>query len=178
MPAMLISGTPVENLLMATIQHRPIPFREMADFLIICETSKSGLRWIKPISRKIKAGVEAGTLHHGGYYQVRFQGRYYFCSRIIYAIHNQEDPGQLQIDHINRIRSDNRVENLRLVTNRQNHQNRTNHGLYPVGVDFHEDSKSFRARIVVVGKQQHLGLFSTPEEASAVYQSKCLELAC
>lgn len=43
-------------------------------------------------------------------------------------------------------------------------------GKYPIGVSFHKASGKFRASCNVNGKQQHLGLFDTPEEAFAVYK--------
>jgi len=43
-------------------------------------------------------------------------------------------------------------------------------GEYPVGVDFHKVSGKFRAKLTINGKQKHLGLFPTPEEAFQVYK--------
>ena len=54
-------------------------------------------------------------------------------------------------------------------------------GEYPVGVCFHKRAGKFQAHCAVNGKLQYLGLFSTPEEAFAVYkpfkEALCKELA-
>ena len=54
-------------------------------------------------------------------------------------------------------------------------------GEYPVGVYFHKASGKFHAQCAVNGKQQYLGLFSTPQEAFAVYkpfkENLCKQLA-
>ena len=54
-------------------------------------------------------------------------------------------------------------------------------GEYPIGVYFNKASGKFQARCAVNGKQQHLGLFNTPEEAFAVYkpfkENLCKQLA-
>src|SRR5574343_663052 len=54
-------------------------------------------------------------------------------------------------------------------------------GDYPVGVYFHKASGKFKAQCAVNGKQKHLGLFDTPQEAFAAYKTfkegLCKELA-
>jgi hypothetical protein len=70
-------------------------------------------------------------------------------------------------DHINRNGLDNRRSNLRIVTPRENMQNRrdTKH----LGVD-KLPSGRFRAAITIDGKRKHLGVFDTIEEASLKYK--------
>jgi hypothetical protein len=70
-----------------------------------------------------------------------------------------------QVDHINGIRHDNRIENLRLVTHQQNHFNRTT----AKGYGWHKRHRKWCASIMINGKLQHLGLFDTEEEARATY---------
>ena len=61
----------------------------------------------------------------------------------------------------------NRLSNLRIVTNRQNCENklhnRNKHGL--VGISFHKRDKVFTATIQVNSKNKHVGNFKTKEEA-------------
>lgn len=82
------------------------------------------------------------------------------------------------VDHINGIGWDNRRSNLRICTRSENQRNMK---LYSdsrtkfKGVDFHKKAKKFRARIVIEGKQKHLGLFDTPEAAHAVYCTAAIE---
>lgn len=67
-----------------------------------------------------------------------------------------------QIDHINGIRNDNRLENLRIVSNQQNSFNQKSKG-------FTKCKNKFRARIKINNKNIHLGSFETEEEAREAY---------
>lgn len=85
------------------------------------------------------------------------------------------------IDHINGIRSDNRLENLRWVTRSENgfnrKQNETN--IYGKGVSLDKNrnsNKKYLARITSNNKTVYLGYFKTPEEASIAYQTKAREI--
>ena len=69
-----------------------------------------------------------------------------------------------QIDHINRNKSDNRISNLRNVTNSQNQWNRI-----CKGYTFNKPLKKYQARIGLNGNQIHLGVYDTPEEAREAY---------
>lgn len=69
------------------------------------------------------AGTEAGRIIHLGYRLVRL-GAQFYAHRLIWALVTGEDPGRLQIDHINGDTSDNRWDNLRLVTHSENQKNR------------------------------------------------------
>tara|TARA_R110000868_G_scaffold366589_1_gene629510 strand:+ start:957 stop:1310 length:354 start_codon:yes stop_codon:yes gene_type:complete len=67
-------------------------------------------------------------------------------------------------DHINKIKTDNRVDNLRIVTVSQNTFNRVSKGYY-----FHKKNKKWYATIKVNGKQLFLGNYDTEEEARTAY---------
>jgi len=82
-----------------------------------------------------------------------------------------------EVDHINGKSQDNRAVNLRWVNRVNNCRNtglRTDNKSGIRGVSVH--GNRWRATIHVDGKQQHLGVFDTLEEASAVYQQKAKEL--
>jgi hypothetical protein len=69
------------------------------------------------------------------------------------------------IDHINQIKDDNRIINLRSVTKQENAFNRKDiRGYY-----FREDCSSYCASIKVDGVSIKLGYFKTPEEARKSY---------
>lgn len=70
-----------------------------------------------------------------------------------------------QIDHINGIRDDNRLENLRIVNNQQNQWNRNN----DKGYTFNSKFNKFQARIHKNKKVISLGYFDTEEEARQAY---------
>jgi hypothetical protein len=68
------------------------------------------------------------------------------------------------VDHIDRDTSNNRAWNLRIVTRRVNTQNR---GTFKGGAT--KDRNRWKARIRIDGKQMHLGMFDTKEEAVRAY---------
>ena len=81
------------------------------------------------------------------------------------------------IDHINKIKNDNRINNLRRCTNQQNQFNSKAHKDNRVGFKgVTLDRGRYKASIKHNGVQCHLGLFDTPEQASEVYQKKADEL--
>ena len=70
----------------------------------------------------------AGTLQPSGYYAFSLnhdgRSRTYYCHRVVWELHNRPlDAGEM-IDHVNMVRSDNRIENLRLADQSRNMQNR------------------------------------------------------
>ena len=74
--------------------------------------------------------------------------------------------------HINGLKDDNRIENLREATNAENMRNRgkqTNNTSGLKGISFHKRDKKFYAVCRVNGKLHFLGYYPTAEEAHAVY---------
>lgn len=70
-----------------------------------------------------------------------------------------------QIDHINRIKTDNRIANLRKCSAIENSWNLSNiKGYY-----WSEREKKYKAQIIFSGKKIHLGVFSCPQEANSAY---------
>ena len=91
-----------------------------------------------------------------------------YCHRLV-ALAWIPNPDNLpMVDHINGERSDNRVENLRWVTNRENTQNRIEHrkGSLPGTTRY---PKGWRAQARINGKKVNLGMYPTMEEAHARY---------
>ena len=68
-------------------------------------------------------GKELGSHTTYGYKVINFNGRTYQASHIIWEAFNGEIPDGMEIDHINTVRNDNRLENLRVVTHKENCNN-------------------------------------------------------
>ena len=81
------------------------------------------------------------------------------------------------IDHIDNNKSNNRVDNLQLISNRENcNKNRGLGKSKYVGVSWDKDCEKWRSQIYINKKQNHLGLFKTELEAHTVYQAKLKSL--
>ena len=83
-----------------------------------------------------------------------------------------------QIDHVNGVRNDNRLCNLREVTAQQNGMNKAKRESKNnlTGVYLTANKKRWVAQIAFKNKRHHLGCFDTPEEASFAYQKARTEL--
>ena len=83
-------------------------------------------------------------------------------------------PKGMETDHINGNGLDNRRENLRVATRRENMQNwhppKTSR--FP-GVNWDKGAQKWRAQIEVNGKNHHLGLYSDEDAAARRYQIAC-----
>ena len=113
-----------------------------------------------------------------GYLQGRVCGVLVLAHRAAWALHHGVWP-QGQIDHINGCRTDNRLENLRVVSATDNARNakvraESSSG-YP-GVGWHSRHNKWIARIGVQGGQKTLGYYPTVAEAVAARQAAELDL--
>ena len=99
--------------------------------------------------------------------------------RVIWFIHHGAIPKDLVIDHIDRDPSNNSINNLRLVTMKQNAENRSmmkNNTSGFRGVHYDITNKVFKASIRHHNIVMSLGTFSNPKEASRAYETKRKEL--
>jgi HNH endonuclease len=139
------------------------------------------LYWRKPnpYDRHNRPGDVAGGLEFLGYLTVFINGKVYKLSRVAWVMSRGPIPHGYEVDHRNRIKTDNRLDNLRLSTRSQNMMNtdKYNHGnnLYR-GVTFHKKSGKHRARITKDGKRYSLGLFITAEAAREARIKKEVEM--
>jgi len=121
----------------------------------------------------VKIGDIAGTKDTKGYIQIRIKKVKYSAHRMAWLYVYGYLP-TLQIDHINCIKDDNRIANLREATQSQNMVNRNllnknTSGI--VGVNWHKKSKKWRARCTINGKRFNLGDFSSIDDASIAYNN-------
>ena len=126
--------------------------------------------WRKKVAQRVYVGDHAGSKHHSGYLTIFTLGKSHRAHRLAWLYH-YGDPIPKYIDHINGVRDDNRIQNLRAATAKLNGENRrhaqkgTASGLLGVA----KNGNNGQAYIGVNGKPLYLGTFKTPEEAHQAY---------
>lgn len=115
-----------------------------------------------------------GAKSYQGYLMATIDDRSYRMHRLAWLyVHGTWPTGD--IDHINGVKTDNRIANLRDVCRSMNNENRrapssrSSTGFLGVRISSATIKNKYYAEITVRGKRKHLGCFATPEEAYAVY---------
>lgn len=122
---------------------------------------------------RTSTGLPAGSLDAKGYRVVMVNWKTYKEHRLIWLLLKGKWPDGL-IDHINRVKNDNRIENLRESNpsnnafNTKETERRSETGLLGVSVD-KSCKGAFRAKIKIKGRQINLGSFKNAEDAHAAY---------
>ena len=98
------------------------------------------------------------------YAAVQIDGHKYFLHRFLLGIHKEEYTLQKVVDHINGNSLDNRLENLRICTQKENMCNIRKESTI-VGVNWYNAGNCWSARVMQNYKSIHLGYFNTYEEA-------------
>jgi hypothetical protein len=125
--------------------------------------SDGEFRWLKSRGRA-KAGTIAGHRRAlDGRNSIRVDGVTYLASRLAWQFVYGEDPGDLVIDHVDRDPTNDRIENLRILTQQENMQN------IERGQGYSRIGDRFYARIYKGGRQICLGGHDTPEQAHQAY---------
>lgn len=139
---------------------------------------KNGKLFWKIRRSGIKLGDRAGHLRSDGYRRTQINGKHYYEHRLIWLYHKGFLPKYL--DHINRIRDDNQIDNLREATNAQNMMNmkkkKENSTSKYKGVSLFKPNNKWTSQIMKDGETIYLGRFNTEEEAALSYNKKAVEL--
>jgi len=132
---------------------------------------KTGLfTWLKKSSGKTILGSTAGRINRlSGRIQIKYKKKIYSAHRLAWYFYYGDWPSL--IDHKNQNPSDNKISNLRILSNSENCQNssppRKNNNCGYRGVS--KARKGWKAQICTAYKVVHLGTFNTPEEAHQAY---------
>ena len=116
---------------------------------------------------------KVGSLDKDGYLCIKVSNKTYKAHRLAWYLHYGAWPKD-QLDHINGVRDDNRIENLREVTSQQNNFNRkpnSNSTSNYKGVSWCKRDKVWVSQIVVSGKNTRLGNFRSEIEAATAYDN-------
>lgn len=123
------------------------------------------------------AGKPAGNVDQG-YVRIGLFGRRFKAHVLAWLIMSGEWPGG-EVDHINRVRNDNRWVNLRLANDHQNACNRSlrsDNSTGHVGVTIRPDTGRYQASICHLGRKHHIGVFDTIQEAAAARDAAAIRL--
>ena len=131
---------------------------------------RDGEIYYKVSRSRNKAGSKAGTYRpHDNAYQVIINGKHYLTHRIVFMMHNGYLPQY--VDHIDRNRSNNKIENLREATHSQNAYNSTIRKDSKTGiknVSWNKVDKSWKVRIQANNTRITIGQFKDLELAELV----------
>jgi len=125
-----------------------------------------------------KINSEAGTPDSHGHIQIKIDGKLYLAHRLAWLYMHGYFPSR-HLDHINRIRNDNKFVNLRAVTSKQNNENtgiRKDNSSGYKGVSWSNSKGKWIAQISHHKKNIHIGVFNDPKEAHMAYIAKAKEL--
>lgn len=123
--------------------------------------------WLVTLNSRAITGREAGHVGHTGYIRIRYKGVEYLGHRLAWLyVHGEWPPNHL--DHINHIRSDNRIANLRessYAKNAKNQSKSSRNKSGVVGVSWYKRDSKWIALISNRGKLVNLGKFDRFEDA-------------
>lgn len=149
------SNTRIENIVEVPIMDRMT--KEWVNFHF---TYSSGNLYRRFSKRSFKAGEVVGTLRKNGYKSVMIDNKHELIHRLVWVYFNGPI-NKDSIDHINGVRDDNRIENLREATNQENTRNRKN----AIGITYVKKARKWQAVIGIDGKSIYLGLFTLKDDA-------------
>jgi hypothetical protein len=134
------------------------------------------LYWKVTKSATAVRGSVAGSVNARGHINLQFDKKMYAAHQIVWLLHHGYIPSE--IDHINRIKTDNRIENLRETTSSGNKGNiallSNNRSGYR-GVSLNSRSGKWHAQIKIHGKQTYIGRFDIPLDAARAYNAAAVE---
>ncbi|MBX9864654.1 MAG: HNH endonuclease [Hyphomicrobium sp.] len=126
---------------------------------------------------RLTPGARVGSTHRTGYRTIKLCDQLHQAHRLAWLyVHGEWPPGML--DHINGIKTDNRITNLRVATGSQNNVNRkklSQNTSGARGVTWNKSSGKWQAALKVNGKCRYLGVFENIEAASAAYRAAAVQ---
>jgi hypothetical protein len=125
--------------------------------------------------RGVITGKPLGTCNGYGYLRITVFGKSYYAHRLAWFYVHGYFPKN-QIDHINGVKSDNKILNLREATSLQNAQNKLkpqkNSKSHILGVSWHKKAKKWQAHICIYKQRKYLGLFENIHDAENAFKTE------
>lgn len=113
----------------------------------------------------VRAGEVAGTFCTKGYRKIIVGGISYKAHRLAWFYVHGEWPAE-QIDHINRVKDDNRIANLRVVSNGENRANTEPNRNNAIGAkNVHPVRNHYRVMVRRDKRNHHVGYFKSVNDA-------------
>jgi len=114
-------------------------------------------------NNKVPKANTRGYIMYGDFSNTLYS--FYSAHRLVYLLNYPDMDQSLYIDHINGVRTDNRIANLRLVTSQHNRYNRTT----AKGFNWENIRQKFSAQLYANKKHYWLGYHDTILDARAAY---------
>jgi len=124
---------------------------------------------IKYLDKRIKIWKDKKSSNCNDYLRTGINGKMFFVHTIIALCYLGEKPEGKQIDHINSIRNDNRVENLQYISQSENNLKKTTKNGKPIKGTQKTPSGRFQVRLYINKKRTCLGTYDTEEKAIEIY---------
>lgn len=145
-------------------KHRPLPSQAELQHLFNYDPETGLFTWKNPRARCLKPGDKAGCVLADGYIVITVSRKNYKAHRLAWMFVYGDDPGEFEIDHIDRNRSNNRISNLRIVSSSHNHYNTS-----AKGFSFRKQIGKFEVQIKDETGRHFLGFYDTEAEARQAY---------
>lgn len=142
---------------------KPLPTLEEISKVLNYNEETGEFTWLISPSRAVKIGDKAGGITSKGYIIIGYKGEVWLAHRLAWLFSVGDDPGDL-IDHIDENKSNNRIDNLRLLDNSKNIAKSRD----PVCCTKQAWSGRYQAVYTLDGTKYYCGTYDTKEEASKV----------
>ena len=126
------------------------------------------LRAMRIWNTKYAGKVAVGSNRKNGYIYLSFDNKCVSAHRLSWYFNNGSCDPQIEIDHRNGIRSDNRIENLRIATpnnNQHNRQLQKNNSSGAKNVYWSNQNNCWKVKMNFMRKDYYFGLFSNKDDA-------------
>ena len=118
--------------------------------------------------RSARAGAEAGCTRSDGYVSITINAERHYAHRLAWMFAVGQIPDDMEIDHIDHNPSNNRIQNLRLVTRSGNRKNRSRDSRNKSGINgvhWAPHAKAWRVQVRSERKTRHIGYFKSLSDA-------------